>query len=224
MGKKSKILIVDDTGPGISAEGMTRLFQVFSQTDTSNSGKSGGNGLRLTISKRLVEPMNGKTGAESEEGTGSTSWVTAELAVSESPTEIPAPISEGPAPVFRKLNILLAEYNPVNQRVAVYDLTKPDHKADVAENGQEAVSLGIANKYDILLMDVKMPVLNGIEATLAILKWETVSKPAVSLPIISVAADAVREKMENFISEGMYGFISKPFKMTDLESVLKLAG
>jgi CheY-like chemotaxis protein len=124
---------------------------------------------------------------------------------------------------FRKLYILLAEDNPINQRVAIYNLTKLGHKVDIAENGQEALALGIANHYNILLMDIQMPVMDGIEATHAIRQWEKTTHQSGQLPIIAMTADAVKGNMENFLAEGMNGYISKPFKMNDLETILKLA-
>jgi PAS domain S-box-containing protein len=213
---------IRDTGPGISTDGQTKLFQSFSQSDSSISRKFGGTGLGLTISKRLVELMNGEIGVESEEGKGSTFWFTAEFGqplvlenIEQADVDLP---DEG-----KKLKILLAEDNPVNQRVAIYNLTRLGHKVDIAENGQEAVAMGIANRYSIILMDIQMPVMSGIEATHGIRQWEKTTRQAREIPIIAMTAEALIGDMENFLAEGMNGYISKPFKMKDLINVLKLA-
>ncbi|MFA6125946.1 MAG: response regulator [Bacteroidales bacterium] len=221
---KVKLLFrVTDTGLGISPEGKSRLFQSFSQTDASISRKFGGTGLGLTISKRLVELMHGEIGVESEEGKGATFWFTAEFGRSQTngtPLESP---KTTPAMEFRKLYILVAEDNPVNQRVAMYNLTKLGHKIDVAENGQEALDLSIKNQYSIILMDIQMPVMNGIEATIAIRQWEKANQIPVPIPIIAMTADAVKGNMESLLTQGMNGYISKPFKINDLEKILELA-
>ncbi len=221
---KIKLLIkVIDTGPGINAEGKEKLFKSFSQASASITRQFGGTGLGLTISKRLAELMHGEIGVDSEEGIGSTFWFTAEFGYSEVSQVIAEPVIPKVATEFKKLNILLAEDNPINQRVALYNLTKFGHKIDIAENGQEAVNLVIANHYDIVLMDIQMPVMNGIEATHAIRQWEANNGHPEILPIIAMTADAVKGNMEYFLAEGMNGFISKPFKISDLEMILKLA-
>ncbi|MCX6226533.1 MAG: response regulator [Bacteroidia bacterium] len=221
--KVKLIFRVIDTGIGITEDGKAMLFRSFSQTDAAITRKFGGTGLGLTISKRLVELMHGEIGVDSEEGKGSTFWFTAEFGRSECMPDISEPVMLEPATEFRKLYILLAEDNPVNQRVATYNLTRLGHKVDIAENGQEAIALGVANQYDILLMDIQMPVMDGIEATYAIRQWEKSSRQSGYLPIIAMTADAVKGNMENFLAEGMNGFISKPFKIEDLKTILKLA-
>jgi len=222
-GKIKLLFKISDTGLGISQEGKTRLFQSFSQTDASISRKFGGTGLGLTISKRLVELMHGEIGVESKIGHGSTFWFTAEFGIPEMTSELSEPVAQEIAGEFRVLNVLLAEDNPINQRVALYNLAKLGHKVDVAQNGQEAFDLAINNHYDILLMDIQMPVMDGIKSTHAIRAWEVTHPQKGGLPIIAMTADAVKGNMEYFIGEGMTGYISKPFKIIDLETVLKLA-
>jgi PAS domain S-box-containing protein len=217
------IFKVNDSGLGISQEGKAKLFSSYSQLDSSITRKFGGTGLGLTISKRLVELMNGEIGVESEEGKGSMFWFTAEFDRS---GVLPDAIKHTGHEIFlstRKLKVLLAEDNPINQRVAIYNLSKLGHHVELAEDGQQAVALGIANYYDILLMDIQMPVMSGIEATHAIRKWEKTVQHITPLPIIAMTADALKGNMETFLSEGMNGYISKPFKVSELETILKLA-
>jgi len=222
--RKVKLIFrIIDTGIGISEAGKNRLFKSFSQTDDSITRKFGGSGLGLTISKRLAELMQGEIGVDSEEGKGSTFWFTAVFNLSESIIADTKPIMDKPIAEFRKLHILLAEDNPINQRVAVYNLTKLGHKVDIAENGQKACDLALSNHYDIVLMDIQMPVMDGLEATIMIRRREKDNIDAGYLPIIAMTADAVKGNMEICIQKGMDGYISKPFKISDLETVLKLA-
>ncbi len=214
---------VIDTGHGISPEGMNKLFKAFSQTEASTARKFGGTGLGLTISKRLVELMNGEIGVSSEEGKGSTFWFTAIYGSASGDKSEESPIKEDKETLGRSLTVLLAEDNPINQRVAMYNLAKLGHLVDIAENGQVAYNLAIKKRYDIILMDIQMPVKSGVEAMLDIRKHEAENHESHPIPIIAMTANAVKGDMEGFISEGMNGYISKPFKLVDLETVLKLS-
>ncbi|OFY51611.1 MAG: hypothetical protein A2X22_14505 [Bacteroidetes bacterium GWF2_49_14] len=214
---------VIDTGHGISPEGMNKLFKAFSQTEASTARKFGGTGLGLTISKRLVELMNGEIGVSSEEGKGSTFWFTAIYGTS---TGEKAEETQGVAvkdTPTRSLLVLLAEDNPINQRVAMYNLAKLGHVVEIAENGQVAYEMSLKKRYDIVLMDIQMPIKSGVEAMQDIRKYESENQEKSPIPIIAMTANAVKGDMENFISEGMNGYISKPFKLVDLETVLKLS-
>jgi CheY-like chemotaxis protein len=167
--------------------------------------------------------MNGEIGVESEELSGSTFWFTAEYGIpiqslDNSAGEIHKSGWEG-----HKQSILLAEDNPINQRVALYNLTKLGHKVDIAQNGQEAVAMVQSHSYDIVLMDIQMPLMSGLEATKAIRQWENDSGKKLGIPIIAMTADALLGNMERYLAEGMSGFISKPFKLRELENVLKNA-
>jgi signal transduction histidine kinase len=165
---------VTDTGIGIPEEAIGKLFQSFRQVDSSTTRKYGGTGLGLAISRKLVEMMGGKIWAQSESGRGSAFHFTiiAEAAEPNSlltaPVKLPAPegrangsASEGGRP----LRLLLAEDNPVNQKVALQMLKKIGYKADVAANGREVLKALEAQRYDIVFMDVQMPEMDGFEAT-----------------------------------------------------------
>ncbi|HBB91894.1 MAG TPA: hypothetical protein DC042_09290 [Bacteroidales bacterium] len=214
---------VIDTGHGISPEGMNKLFKAFSQTESSTARKFGGTGLGLTISKRLVELMNGEIGVSSEEGKGSTFWFTAIYSTSTGEkAEETQGVTVKDTPT-RSLLVLLAEDNPINQRVAMYNLAKLGHVVEIAENGQVAYDMSLKKRYDIVLMDIQMPIKSGVEAMQDIRKYESENQEKSPIPIIAMTANAVKGDMENFISEGMNGYISKPFKLVDLETVLKLS-
>jgi len=220
----SNILIkVIDTGIGISEEGKQKLFKSFSQTDASTSRKYGGTGLGLSISKRLVELMNGEIGVESEEGKGTTFWFN--LAFGNAGNNLISGKDDDKKEKLDKctLNILLAEDNPINQRVALYNLKKMGHQVDIAENGKIAVEFFSKNNYDIILMDIQMPEMDGLEATKQIRNREKKNQNKKIMPIIAMTANALRGDKENFINQGMSGYISKPFKIKELENILKMA-
>lgn len=222
--KKTSILIkVIDTGIGISEEGKQKLFKSFSQTDASTSRKYGGTGLGLSISKRLVELMNGEIGVESEEGKGTTFWFNLTFGTAGDVKSSGKDSSEKKQAQKCSLNILLAEDNPINQRVAMFNLKKMGHQVDIADNGKIALELFNKNKYDIILMDIQMPEMDGLEASKQIRICEKNNQDKGTIPIIAMTANAMRGDKENFINQGMSGYISKPFKIKDLETILKMA-
>ena len=212
---------VIDTGIGISKADQKKLFKVFSQSQDSITRKYGGTGLGLTISKRLSELMNGNIGVESKEGQGSTFWFTAEFtkaAVIPSPTK---PIEgENKYGSSKSLKVLLAEDNPINQRVALFNLRKFGHTVELAENGKIAVDKFKAEAFDLILMDIQMPVMSGVEAVQLIRKHEEETGCQKPIRIIAMTANALKGDRERFLSYGMNDYISKPFKPTDLERVL----
>ena len=179
---KIKLMVrVHDTGIGISEEGKKNLFQLFSQVDTSTTKNYGGTGLGLSIAKRLVMLMNGDIGMESKQDKGSTFWFTAWLEKSDKVPVIPQLEEEQPdakeGEALKKLFILLAEDNEINQKIIQYSLTNAGFEVDIAQNGQEAIDMYHQNNYDLVLMDVQMPVLDGYEATSHIREMESAVLP-----------------------------------------------
>lgn len=221
---RTKVLIkVIDTGIGISEEGKQRLFKSFSQTDASTSRKYGGTGLGLTISKRLVELMNGEIGVESEECKGTTFWFSLSFGNADGNEIYNSDKTTRSQEKKTSLHILLAEDNPINQRVALFNLKKMGHQVDIADNGLIAFDLFKKNKYDIILMDIQMPEMDGIDATHQIRQWEKANQAKDIIPIIAMTANAMKGDKENFINQGMSGYISKPFKTAELETILQMA-
>jgi len=204
---------VQDTGIGITEEQKHQLFKAFQQADLSTSRQYGGSGLGLVISQRLAGLMGGEVGCESEPGKGSTFWFTARLDKGKSlpgddggkqvarGMEIPA------MTVFKGARILLAEDHPINQLVAVGFLEDAGAAVSVVSNGQEALDLLQREFFDCVLMDVQMPVMDGLEATRLIRADADLGK----IPVIALTANASDEDRENCISAGMSDFISKPF-------------
>jgi PAS domain S-box-containing protein len=216
---------VEDSGIGISEEGKKNLFQLFSQVDTSTTKNYGGTGLGLSIARRLVTLMNGEIGMESEQDRGSTFWFTAMLETSERTTSVPEPFDKVPAfegiPV-KMLNILLAEDNEINQKIIQYSLTNAGYQVDIARNGQEAIDMYHKGKYDLVLMDVQMPILDGYEATAHI---REVEKALVNgnrhTPIVALTANAMKGDREKCLEAGMDEYLSKPFTPNDLISMIR---
>ena len=198
---------VRDTGIGISPSSQERLFQSFAQADASMARRFGGTGLGLSICKSLVEMMGGCIWVESEVGTGSTFYFTIHLPLAkELPSEFEIPVAVSPV-ARAQLRILLAEDNPANQKLASYILQDRGHLVEIAGDGQEAVRLTEQNRYDVILMDVQMPGMDGLEATAAIRKREDGGK---RVPIIAMTAHAMKGDRDRCLAAGMDGYLSKP--------------
>ncbi len=202
---------VADTGIGIAPEDQKRLFTAFEQADGSMTRKYGGTGLGLVISKRLVQLMGGEIGVESTPGQGSTFWFTVRLGKSTAAV-LPAPTFTGKSADERLLDkyagtrVLLAEDEPVNQEVSRGLLEDAGLVVDLAEDGQQALDLAKQNTYALILMDMQMPHLNGVEATMAIRALPAYAQT----PILAMTANAFDEDRQVCLDAGMNDHISKP--------------
>ncbi len=213
-------LTVTDSGIGISTEAKERLFESFTQADASTTRKFGGTGLGLAISKSLTKMMNGEIGVDSVVGSGSTFWFTIELQKA-SDNEIPKATSDETfLEAIRSLNILVAEDNSINQRVARFIIERLGHNIEIADNGEIALEKFKNNKYDILFMDIQMPVMDGIEATKKIREIEKSRNVKVGIPIIAMTANTLKGDKEKFLKSGMNDYIGKPFKAAELSELI----
>jgi PAS domain S-box-containing protein len=216
---------VRDTGIGIAPEKQKLVFEAFAQADGSITRRFGGTGLGLTISSRLVEMMGGRIWVESVPGEGSRFHFTAVLSMPSTKTgQIRRATSTTPPKGtrdndLRRLRILLAEDNPVNQKVAVRILQKLGHRVEVASSGREALSALERGSFDIVLMDVQMPDMSGLEATAAIRYKEKAS--GEHLPIIALTAGAMQGDREKCLAAGMDDHMAKPFSSEALKSILE---
>lgn len=211
---------VIDTGIGISESGREKLFKEFSQTESSTTRKYGGTGLGLCISRNLVFLMNGEIGVKSEVGKGSEFWVKLKFGRRK---ENKNKREHKDVDIPQELKILYAEDNPVNQRVAQLLLKKMGVQCDIAANGEKAFDMFKLNSYDLILMDLQMPVIDGVECTRKIREYEAVHKAAKPVNIIAVTANVFSEDREKCIMAGMNGFISKPVDEQELKKTIKNA-
>ena len=214
-------LEVSDTGIGLSKDQRQRIFAAFEQADASTTRVYGGTGLGLAICQRLSELMGGSVGVTSEEGKGSTFWLEVLLAKGlAAPDEGPDMPQKASRDSLRLAlqgrRILLAEDNPVNQEVAVELLKDVGLVVDVANDGQEAVDRAASSAYDLILMDVQMPRLDGIAACLAIRRLPEHG----DVPILAMTADAFTEARQACLQAGMNDHVAKPVVPDDLYATL----
>lgn len=213
---------VEDSGPGITEGNVDRLFSKFTQADSTTTRKYGGTGLGLSICKELTALMNGEIGVKSEIGIGSRFWFEIDLTLSDRKTlahyndELTKVenVTEYNGP---SLHILIAEDHPVNQAVIQEILLKWNHTADVVDNGEKAVAAASRGEYDLILMDVQMPEMDGLTATREIRKFPG---HIGDIPIIAVTANAMQSDRKKCEEAGMNDFIAKPIERWELQSTL----
>jgi PAS domain S-box-containing protein len=209
---------VRDTGIGISEAARPRIFHKFSQVDGTIARSYGGTGLGLSICKRLVELMGGTIGFDSKEGEGSEFWFTVSLPVA-AHGAYQAVLDEESAAGTDGLpaDILLAEDNPLNQELALSIIGQWGHRIDIVSNGAEAVDAVRRKDYDVVLMDVQMPVMDGVEATSRIRSF---GGRYATMPIIAMTAAVLVNQIESFKQAGMSDHIGKPFEPRELRQLI----
>jgi signal transduction histidine kinase/CheY-like chemotaxis protein len=208
---------VSDTGIGIPAAELERIFDPFTQIDGSARRRQGGTGLGLTICSRLAQHMHGKIAVESELGKGSRFVFEVALALAESELSEQA----NTQPHARSLKVLLAEDNLINRRIATQMLERLGHQVVSVTNGLEALAHSAVQPFDVVLMDVQMPELDGLAATRALRERERYTGQRV--PVIALTAHAMAGDQENCLAAGMDDYVSKPVEMEALSAALSRA-
>ncbi|MGE5478101.1 MAG: ATP-binding protein [Bacteroidales bacterium] len=195
---------IEDTGIGMGADTLARLFTPFTQADDSNTRRHGGAGMGLAIAKRLVGLMGGSLTASSAPGRGSLFQFSLLL-----PPGLPQPETMDPVRMTasRPLRVLLAEDNPVNQTLLMQLLQKMGHAATLAENGAEALELAAEQDFDVVLMDMQMPVMDGETATRLIRR---LPGARADTPVVALTADAIPEHHARYVAAGLNAFLTKP--------------
>ncbi len=210
---------VIDTGIGIPKEKQENIFKEFTQADISTTRKYGGTGLGLAISKKLSKMLGGEIGVESTPGEGSVFWFTIEAEVSKPVEDTRQNSQKEISYDFTKFRVLLAEDNTINQKVGKMVLKSLGIDADIAENGKITVEMQLKNNYDVILMDVHMPEMDGLEATRELRKYYEKDKAGKEPVIVAVTANAFKEDRERCFAAGMDYYLSKPFKSKDLKEL-----
>ena len=210
---------VVDTGVGIAPEDQARIFDAFTQVDGSSTRRHGGTGLGLAIAARLVEMMGGCLRVDSHRGAGSTFEFTAPFGRSTAPADVAAVETDERPAAARRLRVLVAEDNAVNRMVVQHMLRKGGHSVTLAVTGREAVAAAVSGTFDVVLMDVQMPEMNGLEATAAIRAQQGGQRVA----IIGVTAHALRGDRERCLEAGMDDYLAKPIRRRELDQALARA-
>jgi signal transduction histidine kinase/CheY-like chemotaxis protein/HPt (histidine-containing phosphotransfer) domain-containing protein len=211
---------VEDTGMGMDEAAQKLLFKPFNQVDVSITRAHGGTGLGLAISKQLAELMGGEVGVRSRSGQGSTFWFTARLgrgAAKSVPAAMQKSASLQAQRRFEGVHVLLAEDNAFNQQVASEVLAQAGVRVTLANNGQEAVELMRRERFDCVLMDVQMPVMDGLQATRTI----RAEHPTTEIPIIGLTANVDEKSRAQCAAAGMNDFVGKPIEFEDLLAALE---
>jgi PAS domain S-box-containing protein len=203
---------VADTGVGMSPDVLARLFDRFSQGDSSVTRRFGGTGLGLSICKLLVEKMGGSIGVESDIGRGSRFWFHIVQPLGVPPVDSPDTLADGPA-IGRSLRILVVDDAEMNRRLAALIVKSAGHTAIMANGGQAAVEAAARASFDLILMDVQMPDMDGYEATRRIRGHATADR---DVPILAMTANAMADDERLCREAGMNGFVTKPIDKTSL--------
>ena len=232
-------LSVRDSGIGLTHDQQEKIFEAYSQATASTTRKSGGTGLGLTISSKIIRSMDSELKVESEEGEGATfffiltlkSLVKPEVQIhteekKEEKVVVETPVIEvatsevSDKKSFDDLHVLVAEDNPINQKLIKIVLEKLGLKVTLTSNGEEAYEAREKGEYDLIFMDIQMPIMGGVEATHAILDYEKKNE-LVHIPIIALTANALPGDREKYIEEGMDDYATKPLEVKMLEKLIE---
>jgi CheY-like chemotaxis protein len=211
--------VVTDTGIGIPADKQRVIFDSFVQADGSMTRKYGGTGLGLAICSQLVQLMGGRIWVDSEVGRGSCFHFTARFGAMQTPAGEEKPAEKTLKKAVRSLRVLLAEDNEVNQQLASEFLQMRGHEVRIAQNGLDVLAALAAERFDVILMDIQMPKLVGLEATAAIREREKTT--GSHIPIVAITGYAMKGDRQRCLDAGMDAYITKPIRSQELFEILE---
>ena len=206
---------VRDTGVGISPDNQRRIFDAFVQVSGASNGERGGTGLGLAIAARLVTLMGGELKVDSTPGTGSTFYFAVKFP--RATHDDPKLDEEAPREVIRRLRVLVADDNAINRTVTERMLQRGGHTVALAKDGLQAMEMALAGRFDLVLMDVQMPEMDGLAATVAIRRAETTTRRT---PIVGLTAHALRGDRDRCLDAGMDDYVAKPVRRQELEAAM----
>lgn len=222
-GPASLLFAVSDTGIGIPGDKLTRVFESFTQADSSTTRKYGGTGLGLTISKKLVEAMGGRIWVESTVGVGSTFYFTAEFGLAEAPAMQPSTVPAVPPTPSETIRILVADDSEDNHAVIRAYLRQLPYVLDFVDDGASALEKLQTGRYELALMDVHMPRMDGYSVVRALREYER-AQNLHPLPVLALTADAFKDAIEKSLAAGFTMHLAKPIhKSTFLEAIARHA-
>lgn len=210
---------VSDSGCGIAKEKQKVIFEPFFQADGSTTRRYGGTGLGLAICVHLVELMGGRLWLESEPGFGSTFHFTTLLQLQPISVPLETKVSNGAVAVSRPLDILLAEDNPINSKLAIRMLEHHGHAVTPVQTGRQALDALEQRSFDLVLMDIQMPEMDGVEATRVIRERE--KHTGLHIPVVAMTANAMKGDSEKYFAAGMDRYVSKPVRATELFAAIE---
>jgi hypothetical protein len=215
---------VTDTGVGIATEKQSELFQPFAQADNSTTREFGGTGLGLSIVRSLARLMGGDAGLDSQAGVGSRFWFRIEAGIvqpGEESRQAERPMTSVAYRTRKEARILVVEDNAVNRKVIESLLAKLDLRVELANDGQQAVeAVTQSDMPDVILMDIQMPVMDGLQATRLIRAWERQNGHGRRIPIVAMTANAFESDRLECLAAGMDEFLSKPYRFEELDALL----